>query len=85
MVVLHVVIVGLGLCHHFNVIRFGRVRVQLLQLCLGQVVHDARTVGVTHHVHRSSESISKWRVMRAVFKTILLYLWFSLGCRIFLG
>lgn len=61
MVVLHVVIVRLGLRHHFDVVRFGCVRIQLLQLRLGQVVHDARTVGVTHHIDRSPESIPNQR------------------------
>lgn len=82
MVVLHVVVVRLGLRHHFDVVGFGRVRVQLLQLCLGQVVHDARTVGVTHHIHRSPESITEQRE-RIIKVGVLLIrsalLWFGCG------
>ena len=61
MVVLHVVIVGLGLVHHLDVVRLGSVSVQLVQLSLGHVVHDPRSVRVAHDVHGGPEAVPVFR------------------------
>ena len=56
-VVLEVIVVGRGLVHHLDVARLAMCSVQLIQLSLGQVVHDTRAIRVSHHIHRGTEPV----------------------------
>ena len=54
--VVGVVVVELRL-GHLELIRAALLRVEAVQLVLGEVVHDARAVRVAHHVHRRAEAV----------------------------